>query len=174
MRTIAELNLLLRARVELPEGFRLATEEFREGWNFSRSVDVCRLEKKILNRGWNFIKIGDGPQRYGVGDTSQEAIGNALVHALRRISENFNAVEVERIELTQYPWFFLAGVGVCTYRIQQVAVLPAPDHASLVSAAPGRRRLPRQSAALYPHSGCAMLMLKEMLILSSSTHERAQ
>lgn len=31
MRTIVGLNLLLRARVELPEGFRLATEELREG-----------------------------------------------------------------------------------------------------------------------------------------------
>jgi hypothetical protein len=50
MRTIAELNLLLRGRVEPPEGFRLATEEYREGWNFSRSIDAYCLEKKILNR----------------------------------------------------------------------------------------------------------------------------
>ncbi|MGA3132489.1 MAG: hypothetical protein ABSD59_16920 [Terracidiphilus sp.] len=173
MRNIAALNLLLRARVELPQGFRLATEEFREGWSFSRSVDACRLEKKILNRGWKFIRIGDGPRKYGVGDTSQEAIGKALVHALRHISENFNAVEVEHIELTQYPWFFLARVGVCPYRIQQVAELPAPDHACWLSAAPGRMRLPHRSAALHLHSGSRMPTLKEMLILSRSTQGRA-
>jgi len=174
MLDIAALNVLLRAGVELPEGLKLATEELLEGWNSSRLEDVCRLEKRILNRGWNCIKIGDGPQSYGVGDTTKEAIGNALVHALRRISENCNAVEVERIELTQYPWFFLARVEVCPYRIQQGAVLPASDHAGWLPAAPGKRRLRRQSVESYPHSGSAMPLLKEMLILSRSTHERAQ
>ena len=48
MHTIAAVNLLLRARVELPEGFSRATEEFREGWSFSRSVDVGRLGKRLL------------------------------------------------------------------------------------------------------------------------------
>ena len=174
MRNIAAPKLMLRTQVELPEGFSLATEEFREGWKFSRSVNACRLEKKILSRGWNFIRIGDGPRSYGVGDTSQEAIGKALMHALRHISEDFNAVEVERIELTQYPWFFLARVEVCPYRIQQVAVLPAPDHAGWLSAVPERMRLPRRSAALHPHFRGAMPALREMLILSRSTQGRAQ
>ncbi len=172
MRTITELNLLLRARIELPEGFRLAKEKFREGWSFSRSADVCRLEKKILNRGWNFIKIGDGPEKCGVGDTSQEAIASALKLALRRVSENFNAVEVERIQLTQYPWFFLAKVGVCPYRIQQGAMLPATDDDNWRSAAPCRSRSPRQSDGLFPHSASAMPMLKEMLVLSRSSQGR--
>jgi hypothetical protein len=143
MRTIDELNLLLRVRVELPEGFTLGTEEFREGWSFSRSLDVCRLEKRILKHGWKFVKIGDGPQGCGVGDTSQEAIASALKLTLRRISEYFNAAEVARIQLTQYPWFFLARVGVCPCRIQHGVVLPVPDNAGWLSAAPRRRRLPR-------------------------------
>jgi hypothetical protein len=171
---ISELNMLLRVRVELPEGYRIATHEFQEGWNFSQSVNVSRLEKEILHCGWNFIQIGNGPQSYGVGDTSQEAIGNALVHALRRIREDCNAVEVERIELTEHPWFFLAKVGVFLYRIQQVATLTPPDHVGWHSATPARKRSPRQSAVLFPQSDCAMPMLKEMLILSRSTHERAQ
>jgi hypothetical protein len=174
MRTIAELNLLLRARVELPEGFRLGTEKFRDGWSFSRSLDVCRLEKRILNHGWNFIRIGEGPRGCGVGNTSQEAIASALKLALRRISEYFNAVEVGRIHLTQYPWFYLARVGVCPYRIQQAAGLPAPDNAGWLSVAPLRRRSPRQSDKSYRYSGTAMPMLKEMLVSSKSTHERAQ
>jgi len=174
MRNIAAPSLMLRAQVELPEGFRLVTEEFREGWNFSRSVDACRLEKKILKHGWNFIGIGGGPRRYGVGDTSQDAISKALVHALRLIGESFNAAVVEHIELTQYPWFFLARVEVCPYRIQQVAVLPAPDHAGWLSAVPERMRLPRRSAALHPHFRGAMPALREMLILSRSTQGRAQ
>jgi hypothetical protein len=172
MRTIAELNLLLRARVELPEDLRLATEEFHEGWNLSRSVDARRLEKKILDRGWSFIKIDGGALRSGVGDTSQEAITSALKLALRHISEHFNTVEVEHIELTQYPWFFLARVRINPYRIQQSAVVPVLNNAGSLPATPRRKRLPRQSAVLCPYSSSAVPMLKDMLILSRSTLER--
>jgi hypothetical protein len=163
MRNIAELNLLLRVRVELPEGLRLTTEEFREGWNFARSLDAPRLEKKILKRGWNFIKIADGPLRSGVGETSQEAIASALKLTLRHVSEQFNAVEVEHIELTQYPWFFLARVRVCPFRIQQSTVLPEADERESVPIASRQRRLPLQTAALCPQFASAMPMLKEAL-----------
>jgi len=110
MRTIAELNLLLHTTAELPTGLKLTTEEFDEGWSFVRRVDARRLEKRIHTRGWNFIRFAAGSLRSGIGDTSQEAIASALKLALRRVSNHSNAVEVEHIELTRYPWFFLARV----------------------------------------------------------------
>jgi hypothetical protein len=174
MRNIAELNLLLRVRVELPEGLRLTTEEFREGWNFARSLDAPRLEKKILKRGWNFIKIADGPLRSGVGETSQEAIASALKLTLRHVSEQFNAVEVEHIELTQYPWFFLARVMLCPCRIQKDAVPAVPDKAPSHPIVPPQRRLSMNSPELYPHFSAVTPMLKEMLFLSRSTDGRTQ
>jgi hypothetical protein len=164
MRTIAELNLLLRVQVELPKGLRIATDEFREGWNFAQSVNACQLEKEILKREWNFIRIGDGSMKNGVGDTSQEAITSALQLVLRKTSEQFNAIEVKHIGLTQYPWFFLARVGVYTYRIQRGAFLFLPDDAASLSHALRRGRLPRQSDALFPRFASAMPQLKKMLI----------
>lgn len=122
MVTIAQSQMLLRARTELPDGLRLATEEFREGWGLVRSTSALRLGKQFKERGWSFVMIADGSFRSGVGDTSQEAIGNALKLALRHISVRFNAVEVEHIELTQYPWFLLARVMVVPYEIQPSAV----------------------------------------------------
>ena len=169
MRNIAELNVLLRVQVQLPEGLKLATDEFREGWNIVRSGDARRLEKKILTRGWNFIRIADGSLRSGVGETSQEAIASALKLALRRISEHFNAVEVNHIELTQYPWFFLARVRVFPYRIQQDAVMPVADEAAPEPIVGQQRRLPAQSAEMFPHFGSAMPVLKEMLISSRAS-----
>jgi len=173
MLTIAELNMLLRVRTELPAGLRLATNEFREGWNFVK-VDAGRLEKKIRTRGWNFIKIADGSLRSGVGETSQQAIASALTLALRRVSEHFNAVEVEHIELKQYPWFFLARVRVYPYRIQQSAVLPVPDEAPPLPIAPRQRRLSPRAAALYPDFGIAMPQLKQLLISSAGPRDRSQ
>jgi hypothetical protein len=174
MHTIAELNMLLRMRVELPVGMKLATDEFREGWNFLRTGNAHRLERKIQTRGWNFIKIADGVLRSGVGETSQEAIAGALKLALRRVSEHFNAVEVEHIELTQYPWFFLARVRVNPYRIQQSAVLPISDEAVPDSMPARSRRFPDGSAALFPRFGSAMPQFRELLVSARISGTRAQ
>jgi hypothetical protein len=174
MRKIAELNLLLRTQIELPVGLEFATDVFREGWSFVRQSNARRLEKKIVTRGWSFIRIADGSLRSGVGDTSQEAIASALKLALRRISEHFNAVEVERIELTQYPWFFLARVRIYPFRIQQGAVLPVGDETMPISVAPRRRRLTANSAEMFPNFGSAMPMLKEMLTASGVHEARVQ
>jgi len=136
MRNIAELTILLRGRVELPENLNLVTEEFREGWNFLGSGDAPWLDKEVRARGWHCIWIAEGMLRSGVGKTSQEAIAGALKLALRRVSERFNAAEVEHIGLTKYPWFVLARVRVYPYQIQQSAVLSVPEPAVPVSMPP--------------------------------------
>jgi len=169
MRTIAELSLLLRAQVELPQGLRLATDEFREGWGFARSVDAHRLKRRILKRGWNFIKNDYGFLRSGVGDTAQEAISSALKLALRATNEHMNAVEVKHIHLTHYPWFFLARVGVDPYRIQQGAFLSLPNDAAALPIAPRRGRVSRQSNELFPQFDSALPQLRQMLISSDQS-----
>jgi hypothetical protein len=171
MRTISESTLLFRSNIELPGGLGLATDEFREGWNFARAVNAQRLEKKIRARGWNFVRIPDESLRSGVGDSSQEAIAGALKLALRRVSAHFNAAEVDNIELTEYPWFFLARVRVYPYSIQR-AELPVPVEL-LSSIAPRQRRLPLDADVLYPHFGSALPQLKQMLI-SSRTAQAGQ
>jgi hypothetical protein len=174
MRNIAELNVLLRMTVELPDGLKLATDEFGEGWNFVRLVDAQHLEKKIQTRGWNFIKIACAPVRSGVGDTSKEAIASALKLTLRHVSTRFNAAEVEHIELTQYPWFFLARVRVYPYRIQKGEVLPVSDESEPLPITQRHRRLSPNAAALYPQFGSAMPQIKQMLTLFQNSQARPQ
>jgi hypothetical protein len=174
MHNIAELNMLLRVQTELPVGLKLATVEFREGWSFVRPGDARRIEKKIQTRGWNFIKVADGLVHSGVGDTSQEAIAGALKLALRRVSEQINAAEVEQIELTKYPWFFLARVRINPYRIQPDAVLTLPEEEAPLPMPHRVKRLPVNSAELYPHFGSAMPQLKAMLISSRGSEARPQ
>ena len=169
MQAIAELNLLLRAHIELPDGLKLVTNEFREGWDFARTVDSHRLEINIVTQGWSFTRIANGSLRSGVGETSQEAVASALKLALRRISAYFNAAEVEHIELTKYPWFFLARVRVNPFRIQQGAALPMPEEAKLIPAVRRQRRLPIDAELLYPHFGSAIPHPKQMLISSQES-----
>jgi hypothetical protein len=165
---IEELSVLLRAKIELPVNFKLATEEFRDGWIFARTTNAQRLEKKIVNRGWNFIKIGDDSLRSGIGDTSQEAIARALSVALRQLHDHFNALEVRHIELTQYPWFCLARVSVCPYRIQRDAVAAVPDGAMPFPVRRSKRLpLPRTPNRLLQFRSEASMM-KPLLVLSQS------
>ena len=173
MGNIRERNILLREQVELPVGLKLSTRVFREGWEFANLVDARRLERKLHLRGWNFIGSSECRLRSGVGDTSQEAIANALRMALRQVSEESNAVGIDHVELTQYPWFFMARVRVSPYRIQQSSILPVLQVAGIVQGVPRRRRLPSNSAALFPHFGCSMPMLKELLIASNGAQSVA-
>jgi hypothetical protein len=150
MHTIIELNVLLRARAELPFGLMPATDEFRDGWKFVRSGGARRLEKQIGVLGWHFIRIADASLRSGVGETPQRAIASALKLALRNINEHFNGVEVGRIQLTRYPWFVLARVAAHPFRIQKSEVLPVPDDAPPLPAMARKR--------------CPMPMLRQMLV----------
>jgi hypothetical protein len=169
MRTIAELNLLLHTTAELPTGLKLTTEEFEEGWSFIRRVDARKLEKRIHTRGWNFIRFAAGSLRSGIGDTSQEAIACALKLALRRVSNHSNAVEVEHIELTRYPWFFLARVRVYPYRIQESSAIEMPQSA-MASDGPD---LQDPAEDHLPIMGSSMPMLKELLVASKIPDTRA-
>jgi hypothetical protein len=170
MCVIAESNMLLRAQTELPKGFNVATETFADGWHRMRSGGLERLEKKVRVRGWNFIKIADCDLRSGVGDTSETAIVSAISLALRRMDTNSNAVNVQQINLTQYPWFWLARVCVQRYRIQQGAELPAANGSDAKPARRRRKRVDADAAALVPQFGAGLPVLKQMLIVPG-THE---
>jgi hypothetical protein len=174
MRNIAEESILIREQIKLPDGLKLTADEFREGWNVVRTTNVSQLEKQVVSRGWNLIKISDGLLRCGVGGTSQEAIANALRLSLRHVGEVFNAVEVEHIELTQYPWFFLVRIQISTMRIQPSALLPMPDHYEPLPAKLRQRRLPSHADALYPQFGSAMPLLKQMLTSARTAQARQQ
>jgi hypothetical protein len=170
---VAESNVMLRAQAELPDGFTVATEKFLEGWGRMRSGGVVRLEKKVQVRGWNFLRIAEGAVKSGVGATSEEAIESALKLVLRRVGAHSNAVEVQQIRLTRYPWFCVARVRVHSYRIQQGTELPVM--AEVVPELPvARRRLSQRTEELFPGFRPAMPMLKEMLIASVSAEPRAQ
>lgn len=168
MRAITEQNMLLRERVELPPSLRIATDSFREGWNFAPKVNARQLEKKICAHKWSLIKIAEGVQASGVGESLQEAISSALRLALLRMCARFNAVEVEYIESSQYPWFFLARLRVCQYRIQQGAVLAVSKEYPSPVTASCNKRLSLDANALYPDFGSSMPLIKQMLTAQSA------
>jgi hypothetical protein len=163
MYTITESNMLLRTCVELPVGLKLGIEEFREGWGLVRKSTEQQLQRKSRRHGWSLVKGAAGLQGNGVGDTSQLAIASALKLALRNANKRYDAAEVEHIELTQYPWFFLARIQVYPYLIQQGTGLPIYDDDISFSVIPRHRK-----ALVRPHDrdlGRSMSQLKKLLVL---------
>jgi hypothetical protein len=152
MTTISESNVLLRSNVPLPAGFRVATDEYHHGWNRMRSGGAGRLDKKIKARGWSFTRTPGGTLRSGVGKTAQEAIGSALCQALAEMDDKSHAVEVGQMQVTSYPWFFVARVRVEPYRIQPVAVHESAMPATAVPSA--------NAPGLYTQFGSAMPLLR--------------
>jgi hypothetical protein len=65
----------------------------------------------------------------------------ALKLALRRVSERFNAAEVESIEVKKYPWFVVAKVKVYPYQIQVSTVLSASDGTTTLTVPPPAKAL---------------------------------
>jgi hypothetical protein len=172
MCNIDELTVMIRLHAQLPVGLKMKTDEFREGWSFAKIVDSCLLEKKIRARGWQFIKIADGFLRSGVGDSPQRAIASALNLGLRCVSEYFNAVGIESIQLTKYPWFWLARVTISPYRIQELAVLPVADEALLRPIQCRNLHLPSRAVDIFPLFGPAMRLLKRSPVTPKSLASR--
>lgn len=166
MHEINERTILLRDRIELPDGLPFPTKAVCEGWLMAWTMNALQMEELIVSRGWTFARIGARTLRVGVGDSVKDAVANALRLGLRRVADYFNAAEVEHIELTQYPWFHLARVSVWPYRIQQSADLPCLEQFTNVAATPRKRRLPPDSSVLFPHFASAMPQLKQLLISS--------
>lgn len=167
MNKINEYTILLREHIELPASFKPATERFQEDWILMRTGNAERLRGKTAKHGWDFVKIDRNLRRSGVGTTSQLAIASAVKLALRNTSAHSNAAEVEHIALTQYPWFFLARVQVCSYLIEQNAVLPAHEDIAPFSPIPVKKF--SSPSASIPDSGCAMPQLKQMLAIPQDT-----
>jgi hypothetical protein len=166
MRTISERNMLLRERVAMPLGLNLARKEFRDDWGFVPRVNADRLTRKISPIGWKCLKATDEVLKSGVGATSKEAVASALKLALRHIGEDSNAAEVTDIELTQYPWFYLARIRVSPYIIERCAILPPVNDAPHRSVTAQPRRSQRKASPKLPLFARAMPELKKMLIAS--------
>jgi hypothetical protein len=168
MLKIAESKVLLKVKSAWPEGFKVAGEEFRAGWTVMRTGGAQRLQKKIQTHGWHLVRLVEGALRSGVGSSAQLAVGNALALALRHVDAASSAVEVESIEVTRYPWFFLARVSVRPFRAQRHAAPTSRQAAGFADVPETNRRTGSLSAELYPQLAGAMPLLKGMLTASAA------
>jgi len=169
MHNISRFILLFRQHVELPDGLNVVTEEFQDGWSVVCSGDSMSMDKSLQSLGWNFTWIGQGKSKTCFGKTSQDATRTALQLALRKISDEFNAVEVVQIDLTKLLWFYRARVRVSPYKIQPDSALSAID--TLVYCPSPQRRLPLQTMQSSQQARRSKTLLKQTFLSPARSKE---
>ena len=85
------------------------------------------FDSVIRQSGWHFMWINGASARRGFGTTQENATSRALVHALHGVRQRFNAAELDSVQVTKYPGFYIANVAVQPRQIQHHTSLDAPD-----------------------------------------------
>lgn len=135
MRQIAVNTVLLREDARLPENLPLHYEAFADGWSIVRSGSLPWLDQRMNESGWRCLRIAPKSQTGGVGKSPQRAIARALRLGLQKLGEAPRAATVQRIVLTEYPWFSLVRITLCPCSIQEMPEPSFDDAARQVAVA---------------------------------------
>jgi hypothetical protein len=119
--------MFLRNGCLLPFGFRLRQERFSSGWMSAGDISSVGLDVTLRRAGWHFMWVKNASSCYGWGRTAASAISQATARALDRISDRFNAAEVDSVRVSTYPGFWIARVTAHARQIQEQDSLSADN-----------------------------------------------
>lgn len=105
----------------------LRREKIADNWALVGELTSIAFDKMIRQAGWHFIFPPGSYSRTGVGQTSEEAIHQALNRALKGLTIRFNGAELESIHVTRFPLFHVATVTLQPRHIQQECALTASE-----------------------------------------------
>lgn len=123
-------TVFLREDCTLPDRLDLGQEPFCEGWTSAVGVLAPELDARIRHAGWHFMWMTDSYSCRRMGKTSETAIHQALVSALKKVKRRFNAAELRSIQTMNCMGLRIANVTLDARQIQK--------HASLDSAVGSR------------------------------------
>jgi len=111
--------VFLRKGCDMPPHFDLAQQPCADGWMLLEEIEAPVLDTMIRHAGWHFVCLQRPYSRSGVGLSRDEAVHQALARALKGLKVNFNAAELESVQVSSYPVFHIAKVTLQSRHIQQ-------------------------------------------------------
>jgi hypothetical protein len=99
-------------------------------WTIVEDIAALVLDTVIRQAGWHFMWIAGSCARRGVRMTQDGATRLALIRALEGIAGQFNAAELDSVQVAKYPGFHIATVIVQPRQIQQDASLEVAARAT--------------------------------------------
>jgi hypothetical protein len=120
-------SVFLRKDCILPDHLEPLQESVCDNWTMVQEIAAPIFDSVIRQSGWHFMWINGASARRGFGTTQENATSRALVHALHGVRQRFNAAELDSVQVTKYPGFYIANVAVQPRQIQHHTSLDAPD-----------------------------------------------
>ncbi|HTF71436.1 MAG TPA: hypothetical protein VK638_53085 [Edaphobacter sp.] len=96
-----------------------------------KNTTATTLDIELRNADWHFMWLTEAHQCWGIGQTAELACSNAIVLALKKVRQRFNAAELSLLKITKYPGFQVAKVELHPRQIQRHASLGLVDEMTL-------------------------------------------
>jgi hypothetical protein len=120
-------SAFLRSECILPECLDLLTYPVGEHWKRVEGITAPVLDTMIRRAGWHFMWGRGSCVRKGFGMTGESATNRALARALKGISRQFNAAELDSAMVAKHLGFYVARVTVQPRQIRQHTLLDVPE-----------------------------------------------
>jgi hypothetical protein len=119
-------SVFLRKDCVLPDHLEPLQELVCDNWTMVQDIAAPVFDSVIRQSGWHFMWINGTSVRRGFGATQENATSRALGHALHGVKQRFNAAELDSVQVTRYPGFYVANVSVQPRQIQHDTSLEMP------------------------------------------------
>jgi hypothetical protein len=120
-------SLFLRKGCILPNQLDPLHQPIDDDWTVVQDIGAPFFDTVIRQAGWHFMWIQDSCAGRGFGRTAKSATVRALSHALRGIAREFNAAELDSVQLAKFAGFYAATAILQARQIQQETLLAVPN-----------------------------------------------
>ena len=124
-------SVFLRNSCILPQYLDPLREPIGDNWTHVEEIGTPVFDTMMRHAGWHFICVHGTCSRRGFGVTRDDATHRAVVRALRVVTRQHNAAELDSVQVTKYPGFHVARATVQARQIQQHTLLGIPDRRHL-------------------------------------------
>ena len=124
-------SVFLRISCILPQYLEPRTEPMGDNWTKVEEIGTPIFDTMIRHAGWHFICVHGTCSRRGFGVTRNDATHRAVVRALKEVTRQCNAAELDSVRVTKYPGFYVARATLQPRQIQQHTSLGIADNRRL-------------------------------------------
>jgi hypothetical protein len=116
-------SVFLRSGCVLPDRLDPCLQTVGDGWSVVEEIPALVFDTMIRQAGWHFVWLQGACSRRGIGLTQDVSTRRALMRALNGVPKQFNAAELDSVQIREYPGFLITNVTVQPLQIQQHASL---------------------------------------------------
>ena len=112
-------SVFLRNSCVLPDGLDPVRVPFGNRWMLVDEITAAVFDTMIRHAGWHSMWMPGSCSRRGFGLTPENATRRAVMRALRAVPRQFNAAELDTVQVSKYPGFCVVGATLHPREVQQ-------------------------------------------------------